>query len=154
MIQPLRTAHRRVLITLAFALPVVVAAGLGARFPRPLPGPSAVQLPSSAYVIRESDQLWRGHTIQSKFYGEPNRLQEIYVVLQPAQDLGEPDLLLYWFDNESPASSLPAQAQLLGAFGRNNVFALPPNARHSGQLILYSLAHEAVFDTAVVEKLP
>ena len=155
MIQPLRTVHRRAFVGLAFVLPAILWAGLGARpRPTPLATAHAVQLPPSAYLMRRSDRLWHRHAIQSEFYGDRNNSHMVYVVLKSEQDLSEPDLLLYWFDNESPASTLPAQARLLGALGLKRAFTLPQEAEHGGQLILYSLPNQAVVDTAIVEKLP
>lgn len=98
--------------------------------------------------------MWHMHPIQSEFYRDPNNSNQVYVVFHSEQDLSEPDLLLYWFDHESPAGTLPAQAQLLGAFDQKRAFALPQAAEHGGQFILYSLAHQAVVDTVAVENLP
>ena len=152
MIQPLRTVHRRAFVALALVLPAVVLVGLGARRPRPRPTAQVAAVPASAYVVRESGKLWHKHSIRSAFYSDTNNPQDMYVVLQPAQELNEPDLLLYWADTEPERNSLPAQARLLGAFVAGCPFAL--QGEREGLLVLYSLAHQEISDTATVEKLP
>jgi len=54
------------------------------------------------------------HTIQTAFYSDSNRSGDIQVALRPAQELNEPDLLLYWSVEQPTGDSLPAAAQLLG----------------------------------------
>jgi hypothetical protein len=77
MIQPLRTVHRHVFVALAFVLPAVLVAGLGARH-APLPShiPS-IALPSSAYLVRKSGTLWQEHSIGTEFYRNSYRPGEI-----------------------------------------------------------------------------
>jgi hypothetical protein len=104
--------------------------------------------------VRESSNLWQKHAIQSKFYSRPERPQDIYLVLQPAEELNEPDLLLYWVTNAPQGNVLPADAQLVAAFTTGKAFLLPLNGKGAGDLVLFSPAHRAVFDTARVEKLP
>ena len=96
MIQPLRVVHRRAFVTLALMLPAILLIGLGARRPRLGPNAQATGVPATAYVVRESSKLWQKHSIHSKFYSRSDGSQDIYLVLQPAQSLNEPDLLLYW----------------------------------------------------------
>ncbi len=49
---------------------------------------------------------------------------------------------------------LPGEAQLVGAFKAGKAFLLPLNEKSAGHLVLFSQAHQNVFDTARVEKLP
>ena len=154
MIQPLRTVHRRAFVALAFVLAAVLVAGLGARLPRVPSRVQVFQLPSSAYLVRKSDTLWQTHTIQTEFYSDSNRSGDIQVALRPSQELKEPDLLLYWSVEQPTRDSLPAAAQLLGPFAAGKVFGLPLNVDRAGYLVLFSLAHHGLFDTAKVEKLP
>ena len=151
MIHSLRVAHRRTFGVLAVALPVLLFVGLQARHIRPNV-PSALK-PAPRALVRQSYRLWRKNSIRSEFYRDA---QHTYVVLWPSSELEEPDLLLYWV-SEAPQSSLPADARLLGTFAAGKAFALP--ARHSedansGYLLLYSLGHQSVVDTAALEKLP
>ena len=154
MIQPLRTVHRGALVTLAVVLPAILLIGLGAR--RSSLGPTAhsVDVPASAYVVRESSNLWQKHTIQSKFYSRPDRPQDVYLVLQRAPELNEPDLLLYWVTSAPQGNVVPADAQLVGAFIAAKAFPLPLDESRTGYLVLFSQAHQTVFDTARVETLP
>ena len=98
--------------------------------------------------------MWQKHTIQSTFYSRSDRPQEIDVVLQSARDLNEPDLLLYWADNAPHGNVLPAEPKLVGAFKRGEAFPIPLSEKRTGYLVLFSSAHQSVFDTATVEKLP
>ena len=153
MIRPLRTAHRRAFVALAFVLPALLAAGLVAR--RPLrPSRLQVPLPSSAYLVRKSDILWQTHTIQTTFYSDSNRPEDIQVSLHPAKELNEPDLLLYWSVEQPTRDSLPAAAQFLGPFAAGKTFGLPLSVNRTGYLVLFSLPHQSLVDTAKVEKLP
>ncbi|MGA6951985.1 MAG: hypothetical protein WBQ40_10370 [Candidatus Sulfotelmatobacter sp.] len=154
MIQPLRTVHRRTFMALAFILPAILVVGLRARPPHVRPAFHFSDLPAGAYMVRESGGLWRKHAIQSMFYSMPDRPQDIYVALQPTQEFNEPDLLLYWTASVPQGSALPVDAHLVGAYTAGKTFLLPMNEKRSGYLILFSLAHQMVFDTGTVEKLP
>jgi hypothetical protein len=92
--------------------------------------------------------------MQTEFYNDSNRLGDIQVALHPAQELNEPDLLLYWSVEQPTGDFLPATAQLLGPFAPGKAFTLPLNVDRAGYLVLFSLPHETVFDKAKVEKLP
>jgi hypothetical protein len=154
MIQPLRVAHRHAFAALAFVLPAILLIGLGARHSRPGLSAHSTGLPATAYLVMESSNLWPKHAIQSKFYSKPDGLQDIYVVLQPAQELNEPDLLLYWTPDAPRGNALPGEAVLVGALTTGKAFLLPLNEKRAGHLVLFSPAHQAVYDTARVEKLP
>ena len=153
MIQPLRVAHGRAFVGLAVVLPAILLIGLGARSSRPSED-ALIALPAPANVVRESSNLWQNHTIHSTFYGRSDRPQEIDVVLQSAEDLNAPDLLLYWAANPPQGNVLPGEARLMGAFRTGKGFLIPLNEKGTGYLVLFSSAHQSVFDTARVEKLP
>jgi hypothetical protein len=154
MILPLRTVHRRAWVALVLVLPAILLTGLGARRPRLGPSANATNGQGMGNLLRESRNLWQKHSIRSQFYNTPDRPQEIRVVLLPAQALNEPDLLLYWAANSPQENVLPGDAQLIGAFSAGRAFPLPLNEQGGGHLVLFSPAHQAVFDTAAVEKLP
>jgi hypothetical protein len=154
MIQPLRAVHRRAFVTLALVLPAILLIGLGARRSRLGSSVHATDVPATAYIVRESSNFWQKHAIQSKFYSNPDCPLDTYVVLLPAQELNEPDLLLYWATNAPQGNVLPGEAQLVGAFTTGKAFLLPLNEKRAGHLVLFSPAHQTVFDTARVEKLP
>jgi hypothetical protein len=68
--------------------------------------------------------------------------------------LNEPDLLLYWATTAPQGNVLPADAQLVASFIAGKPLLLPLNGKGAGHLVLFSQAHQTVFDTARVEKLP
>ena len=154
MIQPLRVVHRRTFVALALVLPTILLIGLGARHPHLGLSAHATEEPDTGNVVRESSNLWQKHSIQSRFYDKPDRPLDTYVVLLPAQELNEPDLLLYWATNAPQGNVLPGEAQLVGAFATGKTFLVPLNGTRTGHLILFSPAHQTVFDIARVEKLP
>ena len=154
MIQPLRAVHRRAFVALALVLPAILLIGLGARRPSLNTGTNATDAADTGNTVRESSTLWQKHSIQSRFYRKPDRPLDTYVVLQPAQELNGPDLLLYWATDAPQGNVLPGDAQLLGAFSTGRAFLLPLNEKGASHLVLFSPAHQTVFDTAAVEKLP
>ena len=154
MIQPLRVVHRRAFVALAIVLPTILLIGLGARRPGLDPRARPTDAPDTGNIVRESSNLWQKHAIQSKFYSRSDRPQDIYLLLQPEQELNEPDLLLYWVTNVPQGNVLPADAQLVAAFATGKAFLLPLEEKRAGHLVLFSPAHQIVFDTARVEKLP
>ena len=154
MIQPLRVAHRRAFVGLAVALPAILLIGLGAWTSRPGEGVLIADVPTPVNVVRESSNLWQNHSIHSTFYSRSDRAQDVDVVLHSTQDLNSPDLLLYWADNAPQGNALPGEAKLVGAFRTSKAFLIPLNEKRTGYLVLFSSAHQNVFDTARVEKLP
>ncbi len=153
MIQPLRTVHRRAFVALAIFLPLILALGLGARRSRPVPATPPL---TEVYAGQRSDTQWQKRAIRSRFYAGPNTVnhpRDTFVTFDPTPKLNEPDLLVYWVSSE-PQTSLPPQARLLGALSASRTFTLPQDANGSGYLVLYSLAHQTVVDTARVENLP
>ena len=153
MIQPLRTVHRRVFVTLALILPAILLAGIEARH-RGTSLTVRTPRPANAHLVRESNRLWTQHSIATKFYGRSDSPKDIYVVLRPMQLLNEPDLLLYWSTNAPQGNSLPSESLLLAPYTADEAFALPLGKEREGNLILFSLAHQTVFDSARVETLP
>jgi hypothetical protein len=154
MIQPLRAVHRRAFVALALVLPAILLIGLGARRPSLGPSAHATDVPDAGNIVRESNNLWQKHAIQCKVYSKSDRPQDIYLVLYPSQELNEPDLLLYWVNNAPQGNVLPGDAQLVGALATGKAFLFPLNEKRAGHLVLFSPAHQTVFDTARVERLP
>jgi hypothetical protein len=150
MIQPLRTVHRRAFIALAVVLPTVILAGLAARHPMLRAEAHAAQVSPSRVLLRSEKSLWQKHAIQTNFYRDSQNRERIDVVLDPSTQLNEPDLLVYWTENKA-GDSLPEDARFLGTFSSGTVISLRSNDGESGHLILYSLAHQEVFDRAALE---
>jgi hypothetical protein len=154
MIQALRTVHRLAFVVLAFVLLVVIVAGLAARRPLRASGSPPVHPLASAQLLRRSGTLWPKHAMRTEFYSDSRHPGAVDVVLITSEELGEPDLLLYWSVDPPSGDSLPAGARLMGPFITGKPFVLPPSLSGSEYLVLFSLAHQAVFDTAKVEKQP
>lgn len=151
MIQPLRSVHRRAFFVLAGLLPAILAAGLGARRPNPVSTAGAGAAPASWEEIKAAAK-WRNHAMSSKFYRNPDRPQDLYVVV--AAGMNEPDLLLYWSNNNPQGDTLPREARFVDEFKVGTPLLFPSEGIHAGSLILFSPAHQAVIDTAKVENLP
>src|SRR5271165_4576612 len=134
MIQPLRTVHRRAFAALALILPAILLVGIGARHPGTSLTERSPELPATAYLVRESKGLWSQHSIDTKFYGRADSPKDIYVVLRPMQP--------------------PNESLLVAPYSADEGFALPLEKERAGNLILFSMAHQTVFDSARVEKLP
>jgi len=149
MIQSLRVAHRRAFLALAFALPLVLLVGLGAR--RQMSSNSA-ELPATFRLVKSEADVWKKHSQPVAFYAHSQNLSQIYVSVTELP-LTDPDLLLYWSHEHEPANSLSADAQLLGPIAPGRPYPLDSNLK-SGYLVLYSLAHQQVVDVAKVEKMP
>ncbi len=96
-------------------LPAILLLGLKRR-PRLGPIAQATGVPATAYVVMESSKLWQKHSIHSEFYSSSKGSQDIYLALQPARSLNEPDLLLYWDTNAPQTNGLSGQVKLSGAF--------------------------------------
>lgn len=151
MIQPLRTAHRRIFIALGAILPAVIAAGLSVR-PRfeIKTGTESGILPNAA---RSRSVVSQKQTFSVQFYSDGGNPIAVHLVVQPLRELIDPDLLLYWTEGTEPMSVDMSRAQLLGPFASVSSFAI-----RTGQqkvfLVLYSLAHRAIVDSAHIERLP
>jgi len=138
-------------MALAFVLPTVLLVGLTARRPLQHAGQGMAKL-GSLQPIKQSDHLWAKHAIHSAFFRDTSDLTEVQVVLVPLDDLPAPELLVYWSPELSNSDALPRHARLMGAFGTGKPLQLPAKSDHRF-LILYSLAHQSIFDTAPLESL-
>ena len=155
MIQPLRAVHRRAFVALAVSAandPVDRA-----RSAAPSPGPrrKCYRYRGHGEHGERVEQLCgRSIRFSQRSIASRTRPLDRYVELLPAQELNEPDLLLYWARNAPEGNVLPGNAQLVGVFSTGKAFLLPLNEEGAGHLVLFSQAHQTVFDTAVVGKLP
>jgi len=154
MIQPLRAAHRRAFAGLSVVLPTILLIGLGSRTSQRGADVLIPDVPAPKNVVRESSNLWQNHPIHTTLYRMSDRSQEIDVVLQSAEGLNAPDLLLYWAANAPEGNVLPEEAKLVGVFKTGKAFLIPLNEKRTGYLVLFSSAQKSVFDNARVEKLP
>ena len=154
MIQPLRTVHRNVFVILALAIPLILTAGLGARHSRQGATVPAAQVPASMHLVRETSRAWLRHAMEMKYYTDSAHPGSIYVVFHAAEELNEPDLLVYGSAILPSGDTLPSDARFVGRFAADQPLALPANSDLQGYLVLFSLPHQSVFDTAKLENLP
>jgi hypothetical protein len=149
MIQPFRVAHRRAWMVLALVLPTVLVVGLMARRPL-LRADSKTHNSGVPQPIWQSDHLWKKHEIHSVFLRDTSDPTSVQVALEPLEDVSAPDPLVYWSRELSGSDRLPTNSVLLGAFEPGKPLLLP-ETNTNGFLILYSLAHQSVVDTASLE---
>lgn len=148
----LRRRHRQATLALALAVPPAFALALAARPVPPdatLPEALAVE-PAVGAPLFDRDDRFAALPIRARvFEGEAGaRVLE----LAPRVDPQRPDVLVYWSDAGAPADRVPGSARLLGRLAGREVrrFALPPGAG-AGRVLLWSLGHGALVDSAPVE---
>ena len=133
MIQPLRRYHRFSFYSLGVLLPVLFSAGLVARRSlvslQPTSDRIHLTMPSGTAMVTDSRELW-------------------------GRAVDDPDVLVYWTEDEPELDSLPVNAHLLGSLqaGRNRVLRVPRGDRNPGYIILYSLAYQKPVAKAKVPK--
>jgi len=72
--------------------------------------------------------------------------------MNPVREISDPDLLVYWAQDDTAEQDL-SHARLLGSFSANKPFLLPA-PQQGGLLILYSFAHQVIVDKAKIKGLP
>jgi len=145
MIQPLRTVHRHAFIALAAFLPIILAAALIARHQFANVRPAVFSIPQNAIRLNQASATWNKNTFDTEFYSEPRNPSGVLAVLKTRRNLDAPDLLLYWSEADANSPDLNA-ARLLGTFVAGKSYRLP--ASDGGTLVLYSLAHGEIVDSA------
>ena len=147
MIAPLRQRHRWMFIGLTAVLPALVAA---AWLQRPTMPTSS--LPGELLASASGDELASGDAGFADHRAQLSRFDSSIELL--VQDpLRAPDVLAYLSSAGTSGDALPPDARLLGAVHptRTNVYAL--GASESGELLLYSLGHQALIDRATLTAL-
>jgi len=133
MIQPLRRYHRFSFYLLGILLSMLFSAGLVARRPLVIVEPTSDRIrftmPNGTAMVTDSRELW-------------------------GRAVDDPDLLVYWTEDEPDLESLPVNAHLLGSLqsARSGVLRVPHGDRNRGYLILYSLAYQKPVAKARVPK--
>ena len=150
MIQPLRTVHRHAFIALAALLPIILAAALIARHQFPNVRPAIFSIPEDAIRLKKASATWSKSSFDTEFYSEPKNPNEVLAALKTRRNLDSPDLLLYWSQSDANSPDMNA-ARLLGAVVAGKSYRLP--ATDGGTLVLYSLAHREIVDSARIEGL-
>jgi hypothetical protein len=154
MIQPLRTIHRRMFIVLAAVLPVILGAGLKVRHHAPLAKADTSTSKQVSNRLNQATAAWAKKTFDAKIYSEPVKPRAVQIILRPLRGLDdEPDLLLYWTSQAATDSRDLTDAHLLGPFRPAKSYSVPTGNKPFS-LVLYSLGHHEIVDTARVEVLP
>jgi hypothetical protein len=154
MIHSLRQRHRRMIIVVGVFLPLAFALGIAARKPVPsmnaLPGQLVAAPPTFTATEWERADLFMKAPIPVRLLREHTNVGRFAVTFSAAKDFVKPDLLVYWVaGNPNFADTLPANAQLLGAFDSFTALALPAEAAlQSGVLVLYSLADNEIVEVS------
>jgi hypothetical protein len=138
MIARLRRRHRRVIALGWLALPLLLSLAWTHR-----PSTVATSAPADARTEAwyEATDLFEGRTIEVGFRAG----SEAQTLTLLAENLLEPDLLIYW-RAESNASEDLARARLLGRWSSSPRVELlmPGDWSGGGQLLLFSLGHMTV----------
>jgi len=133
VIQPLRRYHRYTFLALATLLPLIFAAGIIERNPLVIIAPVAVRIhltmASGTAIVTDPRELW-------------------------GSAVDDPDLLVYWTEDEPDLVTLPTNATFLGSLNsaRRETLHVPPGKNDRGYLILYSLAWQKPVARAQVPK--
>jgi hypothetical protein len=149
MIQPLRTAHRRIFIVLAVLLPAIMVVGLSDRHAVVRANGRGVS--QRATRLSAASAVWEKNTFTTEFSSDPSNPDTVQLFLKPVRELRDPDILLYW-RAEAAAADL-SHARLLGWLGHDRDYRLT-REEYRGYLILYSVAHSRIVDSAKIEGLP
>jgi len=140
-------------IVLAAVLPVILGAGLKARPHVPHAEPETLTTSQISNRLNQATAVWAKKTFDTQFYSEPTNPRTVQIILKPLRGSDEPDLLLYWTSKAGADSPELTRAHLLGSFRVGRSYSLPTGTEHVS-LVLYSLAHREIVDTAKVEVLP
>ena len=153
MIQPLRIAHGRIFLVLAPILTMLIVAGLSARRDRIASWRVTIPSPTPPASTNSASVVWQNGILTTQVYLQSAQANSVTLRLKPSRELSDPDLLLYWAEQDIPKSADLSHARLLGSFAEGKAFSVP-RGQQAGFLVLYSLAHQAIVDTAKVEGLP
>jgi hypothetical protein len=155
MTSSLRVLHRRAIFAVALAVPMIIAAGITARQPMPRANVFSIAGEDERDGIRTlfaADDLWRRTRIATRILIRPGDPGHRWIELEPLEEFGQADLLLYW-SSARPRERLSPTSHLLGALrGRSpQRFAVPDTVNlREGYLILYDLPHAEIFGIAEV----
>lgn len=152
MMQELRDGHFNTVKVVMVGLPVLFVSGLIARSAPINPAPA-----TQVFQSRPLQVLWVG---SDSFRADGVKISlrrsegGEYVQLESKDAIYAGDLFAYWSPEAPVGNEIPAQARLLGAFlpERAEIYRLMGEERGSGQIWLYSLAHERVLGTVANRK--
>lgn len=150
MIARLRRRHRRMVLGLAFAAPLVLAAALLSRTVVPaddtLARAVAAQLvPPDAVPLERHVVTVGAQPVELAVHAADTQAPARLVIERGEPHASSPpDVLVYW-QSQTPAARPATDAHLLGRWAphRRNVYALPAGTAR-GAVVFYSLAQDAI----------
>lgn len=145
MIRRLRTQHRLIMTALAVVLPLLFIAGLKVR----RTFPNAAKLPEQEVTSDRSERFlpWEEVGLLVRFQKDERGKSQALLDVIPSRDFDEPDLLVFWDEQDGNDGKIHERAVLLGSLKGRQLrrmkvpFTVPPE---SGHIVLYSLAHAKV----------
>jgi len=148
MIRPLRARHRLVVSLGLVVLPALVVGAVLARRPVPVATvpPALTRLQGAGVDATWRGRVWASPPTDVSVFRDGERA---LLLIEPREDPGLPDLLVYRSSAPEAGTELPDDAVLLGRLdGSSPVWVEAGDER--GTLILYSLAHQRVVAAGVV----
>jgi hypothetical protein len=158
MIRPLRQVHRHQAILLGILLPIVFVLGIAARKPVPAMAELPQGLVPMLSWVRCSNFDGYGAFHKSPVFidlwCQKNGSGPFAVSFDADDNFVKPDLMVYWVaGSPSRVETLPADAVLLGAFGRTPLPLSKEVSSTDGRLVLYSLADGEIVDVSESRRL-
>lgn len=150
MIAPLRRRHRLMITLLALTVPVLVVLAISHRPEHDLQRVGPQTVPENLPAQQEIADLFSLPPTSAQLWQEGDQAV-LYVQTTEAPRL--PDLLLYWSASQ-PGVSLPADAVLLAPLPARGQRIMPlPQSTAGGYVLLYSLAHQEMVESAPLPTL-
>jgi hypothetical protein len=153
MIRPLRQVHRYQAILLGVLLPLLFVLGIAARKPVPAMAELPQALGPILSWVRCSDfdgyGAFHKSPVSIDLWSHKNGSGPFAVSFDAEANFVKPDLMVYWVaGNASQVETLPADAILLGAFGRTPLPLSKEVSSTNGRLVLYSMADGEMVDVS------
>lgn len=153
MIRPLRQVHRHQVILLGILLPIVFVLGIAVRKTVPAMAELPQGLVPMLSWVRCSNfdgyGAFHKRPVFVDLWCQKNGSGPFAVSFDADANFVEPDLMVYWVaGSPSRVETLPADAILLGAFGRTPLPLSKEVSSADGRLVLYSLADGEIVDVS------
>ncbi|MCW5963321.1 MAG: hypothetical protein KIT83_04720 [Bryobacterales bacterium] len=154
MTRDLRNLHWGVFRALRWVVPVMLLVAFsGYRWPvsGELPASLRQELPESAILSSEIEEVFDGRRIRVQLYTEPaggdafRARRWVRITLQ--EPLRQPDVIVYWSTRASAYDRPPLGSQMLGVLDERQpaAFPLPSQAAFlAGRLVFYSLGQHVL----------
>ena len=97
--------------------------------------------------------FWKNARMTAQVYPDSANPDSVSLLVNPSREISDPDLLIYWAGHDVSKQADLSDARLLGSFTAGKSISLS-RTQQSGFLVIYSLAHRVVVDTAKIERSP